>query len=325
MLPFVFQRQILVLRACHPEFLVETQAKLASAKDQLTSEAGLLLSEERLLSGLPAGGARVVCVDRDAEAIAAHSGDDLESGPSPVDLAYMIYTSGSTGQPKGVQIEHRALSNFLQSMAREPGLDQHDVLLAVTTLSFDIAGLELYLPLIRGARLVLAGREVTSDGMALSELLQSSGATVMQATPATWRLLLAAGWPGGAQLKVLCGGEAMPQDLAEQLLGCCAELWNLYGPTETTIWSTVYRVQSGAEAVPIGRPIANTCVYIVDENLQPVPVGVLGEFYIGGAGVARGYWKRASLDAERFVADVFSGESGARMATSSFSVASITR
>ena len=277
------------------------------------SDAGLLLTEEQLLAGLPAGGARVVCVDRDAQAIAAHSGDDLESGPSASDLAYMIYTSGSTGWPKGVQIEHRALSNFLQSMAQEPGLAQHDVLVAVTTLSFDIAGLELYLPLISGARLVVAGREVTTNGVALSELLAASGATMMQATPATWRLLLAAGWQGCAQLKILCGGEALPRDLAEQLLGCCAELWNMYGPTETTIWSTAYRVQSGTDAVPIGRPIANTRLYIVDEHLQPLPAGVMGELYVGGAGVARGYWKRDSLNAERFVADVFSGEPGARL------------
>ena len=277
------------------------------------SEAGVLLTEERLLAGMPAGSVRVVCVDRDAEAIAQQSGDDLKTGPVPSDLAYMIYTSGSTGQPKGVQIEHRALSNFLQSMVREPGLGQHDVLVAVTTLSFDIAGLELYLPLISGARLVLAGREVTTNGIVLAELLESSEATVVQATPATWRLLRVAGWQGGAQLKILCGGEALPRDLAEQLLGCCGELWNMYGPTETTIWSTAYRVQPGAGAVPIGRPIANTRLYIVDANLQPVPAGVAGELYIGGIGVARGYWKRESLNAERFVADVFSAESGACM------------
>jgi len=277
------------------------------------SEAGVLLTEERLLSGLAVGDAQVVCVDRDAQAIAAQSGEDLEPGPQPADLAYMIYTSGSTGRPKGVQIEHRALSNFLQSMAREPGLEPHDVLVAVTTLSFDIAGLELYLPLIRGARLVLAGREVTTNGVALSELLKASGATVMQATPATWRLLLAAGWQGSAQLRILCGGEALPRDLAEQLLGCCIELWNLYGPTETTIWSTAYRVQTGIEAVPIGRPIANTRIYLLDAHGQPVPVGVPGELYIGGAGVARCYWSRPELTAEKFVADPFDATPGARL------------
>jgi len=277
------------------------------------SEAQVLLTEERLLAGVAAGDARVVCVDRDAAAIAQQAGGDLEAGPQPADLAYMIYTSGSTGRPKGVQIEHRALSNFLQSMAHEPGLGPRDVLVAVTTLSFDIAGLELYLPLIVGARLVLAGREVTANGVALSELLVASGATVMQATPATWRLLLAAGWRGEARLKILCGGEALPRDLAEQLSGCCGELWNMYGPTETTIWSTACRVQSGVEAVPIGGPIANTRLYLVDEHLQPVPVGVPGELCIGGAGVARGYWRRPELTAEKFVADPFSGEAGAKL------------
>jgi amino acid adenylation domain-containing protein len=228
-------------------------------------------------------------------------------------LAYVIYTSGSTGKPKGVQISHRALVNFLCSMRLAPGLTEQDVLLSVTTLSFDIAGLELYLPLIVGARVVIASREVAADGIRLSELLTHSSATVMQATPATWRLLLAAGWQGNKPLKILCGGEALSRELANQLLTRCDSLWNLYGPTETTIWSTIYQVKSGDGLVSIGRAIANTQVYILDHRLQPTPVGVPGELYIGGAGVARGYLNRPELTAERFIPNPFSKQPEARL------------
>src|SRR5437763_2440778 len=174
-------------------------------------------------------------------------------------------------------------------MSQQPGLTADDTLLAVTTLSFDIAALELFLPLIVGARLVVASRDVIIDGQALAELLARSQATVMQATPITWRMLLAAGWQGNHQLKMLCGGEALPLELAKQLLPKAASLWNLYGPTETTIWSAAYQIKPEDEVVTIGHPIANTQMYILDTQLQPVPIGVLGELYIGGDGLARGY------------------------------------
>jgi acyl-coenzyme A synthetase/AMP-(fatty) acid ligase/acyl carrier protein len=203
-------------------------------------------------------------------------------------------------------------------MARAPGLGADDALVAVTTISFDIAGLELYLPLMVGAKVVLASRDAAGDGALLAELIASSGATVMQATPATWRLLLASGWAGKSGLKVLCGGEALPLDLAAELLPRVGSLWNVYGPTETTIWSTVEPVTAAAGAgsggsAPVGRPIANTGVYLLDRNLQPVPAGVAGELYIGGAGVARGYLGRPDLTAERFVPDPFGGGRGARL------------
>ncbi|MFY9645340.1 MAG: alpha/beta fold hydrolase, partial [Terriglobales bacterium] len=217
----------------------------------------------------------------------------------------------------GVQIPHRAVVNFLSSMRRQPGLGKQDVVLSVTTLSFDIAALEIFLPLTTGARLVLVSREVASDGARLSERLLSSGATVMQATPATWRLLLEAGWKGSARLKILCGGEALDRELATQLVKRCASLWNMYGPTETTIWSTTYKVdsESGEEKGPvsIGRPIANTQLYLLDRNLQPVPIGVAAELHIGGDGLARGYLNRPELTAEKFIHDPFSGELGARL------------
>lgn len=229
----------------------------------------------------------------------------------PNNLAYVLYTSGSTGKPKGVMIPHRALVNFLVSMQKQPGLRADDTLLAVTTLSFDIAGLELYLPLVTGAKVVIADRETVSDPNLLIKEMEWCGATVMQATPATWRMLVDASWQGKKDLKILCGGEALPGDLADQLLERGRELWNLYGPTETTIWSAIYQVEkSGREVatggtVPIGRPIANTQVHILDSKLQPVPLGVIGDLYIGGDGLGRGYLNRPELTTERFINSPF--------------------
>jgi amino acid adenylation domain-containing protein len=230
----------------------------------------------------------------------------------PNDLAYVIYTSGSTGTPKGVEIPHRAVVNFLTSMAREPGMTAQDTMLAVTTLSFDIAGLELLLPLTVGGRVVIAPHEVVIDGWQLAQLLRTSGATLMQATPATWRLLLEAGWPGEPHLTILCGGEALPPELARALLPRCRSLWNMYGPTETTIWSTVRRVTS-ADHITLGRPIANTEVYVLSADLQPVPIGVPGELYIGGAGLARGYRHRPDLTTQRFIPHPLCQASEARL------------
>ena len=224
----------------------------------------------------------------------------------PEHLAYAIYTSGSTGRPKGVQIPHRALVNFLTSMAVAPGFAEDDVLLALTTLAFDIAGLELYLPLVRGGRVVIAPREASLDGRRLAELIEASGATIVQATPATWRLLLESGWKeaGPSGLRLFCGGEALPRELADRLLGAGTELWNLYGPTETTIWSAAVRVARRGP-IRIGRPIVNTDLHVVDRVLRLLPVGVPGELLIGGEGVARGYVGRPGLTAERFVPDPF--------------------
>jgi acyl-coenzyme A synthetase/AMP-(fatty) acid ligase/acyl carrier protein len=210
-------------------------------------------------------------------------------------------------------VSHGALVNLLEAMRREPGLRGDDVLLAVTTLSFDIAALELYLPLLCGARLELASREEAVDAVRLRKLIDSSGATVMQATPATWRMLVGAGWDGARPLKVLCGGEALPRDLADELCRRGASVWNMYGPTETTVWSLVEKVREGGGAVAIGRPIANTRVYVLDARSEPVVAGVSGELYLGGAGLARGYAGRPALTAEKFVPDPFSREPGARL------------
>ena len=231
---------------------------------------------------------KMICLDGDREKIARQSERNLDKGATARNLAYVIYTSGSTGQPKGVQIEHRSLINCLYSVRQSFGLVEKDIFLAVTTISFDIAALELFLPLTTGAKLVLASREEALDGRQLLDRLTECGATAMQATPSAWKLLLDAGWRSSRNFKILCGGEALPRQLADQLLAGGASLWNLYGPTEATIWSTLAEVQPGEDSVPIGRPIANTQIYILDSQWQPVPVGVHGELYIGGDGLARG-------------------------------------
>ncbi|WP_411818965.1 amino acid adenylation domain-containing protein [Hyphococcus formosus] len=231
----------------------------------------------------------------------------------PNDLAYILYTSGSTGLPKGVAVEHKNVVNFLLSMAESPGFTANDKLLAVTTLSFDIAGLELFLPLITGGTVVIAERNDVLDGDQLKTLIAQNDINVMQATPSTWRLLLEAGWEGGQNFKALCGGEALPRDLAKNLSACVGELWNMYGPTETTIWSTCYKVSAAGEPILIGTPIANTSVYILDKAGRQAPPGIPGEIFIGGLGVARGYLNRAELTSEKFLPDPFSKVENARM------------
>jgi len=273
----------------------------------------VLVTDERCLAVLPPHGARPVCLDRDREAIAAASASAPPRTAEEENLAYVIYTSGSTGRPKGVQLPHRAVVNFLLAMMQRPGLTAADVVPAVTTLTFDIAGLEIYLPLAVGGRVEVVGREEAADGTLLGARLKASGATVLQATPATWRLLLEAGWEGDSDLKALCGGEALPRELADGLLPRVRELWNVYGPTETAIWSAVGRVVPGGGPVLLGAPLANTRFSVVDRNLEPVPVGIPGELWIAGDGVARGYLGRPDLTAEKFTPDPFAAEPGARL------------
>ena len=270
----------------------------------------VLLTQEKLLRDLPLNGCSVLCLDRLPE-ITISSNAQVTAQPS--NLAYVIYTSGSTGKPKGVEIQHRALVNFLDSMRQRPGLTQQDVFLSVTTISFDIAALEIFLPLTVGARVVLASRDIAADGRRLKDHIETTGATIMQATPATWRMLIEAGWTGREKFKILCGGEALPLDLARDLLKRGNAVWNLYGPTETTVWSAVWQVESDFGRLLIGKPINNTKLYILDANLEPVPVGVRGELYIGGKGVASGYLKRPELTAEKFIRNPHSADSDALM------------
>jgi len=229
------------------------------------------------------------------------------------DLAYVLYTSGSTGKPKGVKITHGNLANFLISMRTVPGIKETDKLLAITTISFDIAGLELYLPLVAGAELVLADTEATRDGRLLLKLIKERQISIMQATPSTWQMLLDSGWDKKFDLKILSGGEALPKDLALKLLELSAELWNMYGPTETTIWSAVKQITRTDQLITIGWPINNTQIYIVDENGNVLSDNEIGEIYIGGEGVAEGYLNRKELTAEKFVTDSISQRKGAKL------------
>jgi amino acid adenylation domain-containing protein len=266
------------------------------------AQAPVLIAARHLEGQLPPTAAQLLHPDGDdgGESDAPHP----LGVTTPQSLAYVRYTSGSTGRPKGVEILHRALVNLLLSMQREPGFTGIDSLLAITTHSFDISELELYLPLISGGRLVIAPREDVRDSRRLAQRLHTSKCTVLQATPAAWRGLIDAGWKGQSNLKALCGGEALPRELAELLLPRVAELWNVYGPTETTVWSAVQRVRSGSGPVPIGRPIDNTQMYVLDSHRNLIPAGLTGELYIGGAGVARGYLRREEL-MHRFVANPF--------------------
>lgn len=270
------------------------------------SSAPVLITQTSLASFFPDYEGSVILLDNLEEPLPSTKNRSSRRKPAADNLAYVLYTSGSTGRPKGVMIGHRALLNFLLSMQKRPGLCAEDTLLAVTTLSFDIAGLELYLPLITGAKVVITDRETAYDPNLLMQEMERVNANVMQATPATWRMLIEAGWQGKKDLKILCGGEALSADLANQLLDRGRELWNLYGPTETTIWSTLYQVEkselnSSAGSVSIGCPIANTRIHILDAYGNRVPIGVSGELHIGGDGLARGYLNRPELTAERFI------------------------
>ncbi|MEX2579662.1 MAG: amino acid adenylation domain-containing protein [Verrucomicrobiales bacterium] len=256
----------------------------------------VLIASARLSSTVPKGSWSKLDID----AVEPTSKAPEVSGLTSESLAYVIYTSGSTGVPKGVEIPHRAAVNFLRSMQETPGITEDDRLLAVTTLSFDISLLELFLPLLTGATVVIADADDVKDGRRLANLLEEEDVSVMQATPATWQLLLDSGWEGRSGFRIFCGGEALTRTLANALVNSADELWNLYGPTETTVWSTVEKIEEGDGAVTIGRPIANTEVYILDDHQAPVPQGFTGELWIGGDGLARGYRNQPGLTAAAF-------------------------
>ena len=287
-------------------------ARLSFIADDADLAAIVTESARRSFVADIAPGVRTLSVEDVVAGEVASTAPAVRAQPDPTAVAYVLYTSGSTGRPKGVAVSHRSIVNFLTSMAREPGLTAHDRLLAVTTLSFDIAGLELWLPLVTGASVVIASRADAADGHRLAALIDSSGATMLQATPATWRLLIAAGWNGSPRLTMLCGGEALPADLAEALLPRGRALWNMYGPTETTVWSSLQRVRSGVP-IGLGDPIANTQLYVISPGGEPAPFDAPGELVIGGDGVACGYHNRPELTAERFVRDPFRHVDGARV------------
>ncbi len=284
------------------------------------SELPITIAKQAQVANLPQNAARIIVLEQEWETIDRYSSENPISDVTADHVAYTIYTSGSTGKPKGVQVLHGTVVNLLESMRLEPGLTAQDKILAVITISFDMSIPELFLPLSVGAQIIMASDREVSDGVLLAQAMAKSATTVMQATPATWRLLLATGWQGDPQLKIICGGEAMTRNLADRLLERCASLWNMYGPTETTVYSAIYQVQPGTEAIPIGHPVANTQIYMItgqcrrkeDPLIQAVP-GQQGEVYIGGDGLARGYLNQPEMTAERFIPDPFSSKPGARL------------
>jgi amino acid adenylation domain-containing protein len=274
----------------------------------------LLITQRGVLEGHHEIDVEPLLLDASWPAIAKEAGTNLECLARPHNLAYVIYTSGSTGKPKGVQVEHHSVVNLVLAMQEETGINETDVVAAVTTFSFDMAGVEIHLPLASGARTAMFKRSDAVDGKKLQARMSRAGVTLMQGTPATWRLLLETGWPGDKNLKIVCGGEAVPRDLANQLVSRCRLLWNMYGPTETTVWSSVYQVTGPGEGgVPVGHAIRNTYFHIVDDQMKPVPAGTEGQLLIGGDGVARGYFNRRELTQEKFIPDPFSAEPGARL------------
>lgn len=276
------------------------------------SGAPVLLTQERFLGVVDARGASIVCVDRDRGRIAEHNSGPVVIESNPEQLAYVIYTSGSTGQPKGVEVTHRSVANLVAYMRERPGLAERDVVANLTTPAFDLSVPDWYLTLTTGARLAIIPREATFDGVELADWLARMGATFVQATPTTWQLLVDAGWKGSAGLKIVCGGEALPRGLANELQSRGASLWHMYGPTETTVWSSVLELEPDDGPVKLGGPISNTTFYVLDAHRQLVPVGVPGELYIGGDGLARGYRHRPELTAEKFVEDPLGAGRGSR-------------
>ncbi len=273
--------------------------------EYMASDAGLsaLVTTQALRSVARWPAMGEVCIDGDREAILSASAEDPDAGVMSDDCVYVLYTSGSTGRPKGVQVGHRSLVNLLRSVQHAPGFDETDILLATTTVSFGPHAVQMLLPLVTGARVVLASRETVLEAGLLAELLRTSRATVMSATPSIWDFLMRGGWEGDSRLKALYGGEPMPEEVVSRLLERCGSLWNCYGSTETTIWATCGRVRTAEDARYLGDPVRNTRLVIADEQQGAVPPGVEGELLIGGAGLALGYLGRPELTAERFIVD----------------------
>jgi len=279
------------------------------------SNIELLLTISELKNNLNIYSNKIICLDNKSSDLNEASSEIPEINISPSDIAYIIYTSGSTGLPKGVEIYHGSLYNFINSMSKEPGLSKGDVFLAITTFSFDISLLELLGPICTGGTCVLLNREIASDASSLISAIDLFKPDIIQATPATWRMVIEAGWKKHKdhRIRILCGGEQLPIDLAKEILLQADELWNMYGPTETTIWSTCNRIYPDDTSISAGKAISNTTLYILDDTMQPLPWGIPGNLYIGGAGVARGYINKQDLTFEKFITDPFSRQVDERL------------
>jgi len=267
----------------------------------------VVLTEQNLIEKIPDSSVKLVAVCIDSDIDFSHSESNQFKAPfvSPDSIAYIIYTSGSTGKPKGVRITHRSVVNFLNSMQQKPGIQSSDVVLASTTISFDISVLEIFLPLISGAASAIISQDIMDDPLKLIRIIDEIKPTIIQGTPAMWRMLISAGWKGSDKLKVLCGGEALTVDLCRDLLPQVKELWNMYGPTEATVWSTLCKITESNAPITIGKPISNVKTYILDNNFKPVPPGVKGALYIGGIGLAESYHRLQELTSKKFLKNPF--------------------
>jgi len=277
------------------------------------SRPAVVVTQERLRDALPPHPSRVEFVDEQSLGGRGETSDDPHTAVGLEHLAYVIYTSGFTGNPKGVMIEHRSLAHVLSSMRRTLAFGPRDVVLAVSTLSFDVACMDVCLPLMVGAHVVVVGDEDAMFGGRIAHHVGESGATFLEGTPSMWRMLVDAGWRGSSGLQMLATGERLPESLAESLLGRGARLWNGYGATEAGIYATLHDVQRGQSPIPVGRPLLETVVRILDDDRREPPEGETGEIHIGGPTLARGYLNRPELTAERFVPDPSSALPGARL------------
>lgn len=268
------------------------------------SRAPVLITQSRLMERFAGFGGTVVCLDREWPSIGREDNSDL-SAASAGDRAYVMYTSGSSGWPKGVEIAHRSVVNLVYALRSKIRMTAADVLVSASSMSFDIQVADVWMPLVIGARLVLASASACKDGVELGREIEASGGTVMEATPSTWRLLMDSGWKGCRTLTAVCGGEILPRELAERLRDKVKALWNAYGPTETTVWSAVHLVGPEDDAVPIGRPLSGTQFFVLDERCHPVPGCAPGELYIGGEGLALGYLNLPEVTAASFICSPF--------------------
>ncbi|MDH5597132.1 MAG: amino acid adenylation domain-containing protein [Candidatus Peregrinibacteria bacterium] len=277
------------------------------------SGAPILLTAHHLLASIPHSDSQIICLDLDWQEIEQMPETNTEQTVSTEQLAYVIYTSGSTGHPKGVQVTHANVVNFIHSVSSRPGFSADDALLAITTISFDIHVLELFLPLYCGGKVVIASQHDCQDGRLLLQLIRERNISVMQATPATWWMMIQAGWEEALPLKAISGGEKLTEELASALFPRVQKLWNLYGPTETTVWSAGAEITYKNEPITIQQVVNNTELYILDSSMELVPIGVSGELFIGGLGVTQGYLNRPELTEKNFIENPFEGFEGKKI------------
>ncbi len=285
------------------------------------AKADFLITKEALLGTLPSDFNNIICLDRDEVKIRGCSTSNLFKKINTDHLVYVNYTSGSSGKPKGVLIPHYAVVDHHLAIIKALDLNPNETIFSVASIAFDPSVQDFFMPLMIGAQVYIASEEEKTNGFELKAALEKVKPTLMQATPSSWRMLLMANWEGNEELTILCGGEGLSKELAQKLIARSNRLYNIYGPTETTIWSTLKLLEGDRSLTkaessyePIGRPIDNVQIYLLDKHKVPVPIGVAGEVYIGGVGVApNGYFKRGDLNAEKFIDNPFEKTFGEKL------------